>query len=1615
GVVDGATYYVVKTGDRTFKLASSLANAEASPATTLTAGIDSGGSVGTTATIVWAKTRLWLARTQADATIATAKAKGALSGGFTEMSAQPLNFDGKYLGKLTREAISNASNTAEASSIDATANSIGFSSAAPFSTGDRITYINTNMASDAGAIPGLVIGGAYFVIRDSSTSIRLAATREGAFSGQAIDITGDPANRYGHTFLLGAGGQGSITGYDSSTNSVITGGGHGFVTGDTVTLNLQSGIALPGSLLANMPYKAVVDSQNKIAFVSELADIGSVNTADSTIGTPQGINVVPFDQLTYTRSGVGSDISGLASGTTYLAVPKRGESGTTSLWLANTSPIAVSSAASSLFSSTAHGLADGDRVVYRGTADGTGNIPELGVGTVYIAVRIDADSFSLKATSSASVIAISGTSVAGQRFHKIANPGAFTPSDSSRHTLSTPRIAVTDPSKTIGSGLASTDQLTFAVAHGLNTFDSILLTKTGSGNDPAGLVTDKTYLVIKDDSTRLRLADAAASIKAQVVNVDSDTIMYSSNDTAPSNGLAFAYRRADNGLASQSDIGGLASGTVYYIINLNATARTFQLAATLGGPAINLTSTGAGNHLFVPIADITADFISGGGTTYQLSSRIEVKGQQSKGASTIAEANKATEQLLFSSAHGLSTGQRVYYEAVSGRPIEGLVNGQFYFVIRDSDTAVRLAKSKADATASPGVAIDLKSDGRTGTHRLNLTADPIVGIELAPTSMSGSSHTLVASTGGITISSESVGSTQSVNAENRKKILGNALAKSPLGMAAKAAGGRASGAIRSLLGLENKQSKSGTDKYTAKTGEQKANVTGSLAIQVANIKVDTIIRQTAVLQSRGEITITSNLRNRDRMTTRAIASVSDDPNQAGAKTTVTVALAVGVYNYSSRVLVERGATVDASGTLKIEAMTKSPFMIPGPNASETEKQEFEEDNKRDTAGDDLFGSLANTVLAKTGLGYLQLNDWTQASGAPAGELAISGAIQVQTYDFNTQAILGWQDPAKTYSSAVVTKVNKNPAYNSPGQQVIVRADTLSRHTRLAGVFNLQLNPNLEFSKNSARKMVQASPTGAESKKGGAGGVVAVITGNNNTEALVGASVDMVTSSRLVVESVTRVFDMVLAGAGAKAGKFGFSGTAVYTQFNNNTRANIASGMTYSGGSVLLNSRDMTVVIAMAGSLIRGSSQGFGVSLAINDLTRNTEASIGERNGTTATSSMTIAGPLDVFARNEGALVGAAIAAAVMSKEAPSTPGGGAGAAGNPSSGGQGVGGSGGQGGAGAQSAASGQSGIGISGAVVLNGYGDFSSPAGVSDNARAFVRTQGAISATGSVTLEAINNMTVAGLSGSAAVNTDPTKSNTGIAGALSINTLGGKTEAYLGQVQLTAPSLGMISSGTGIIVSLAAGVATAPGTDKGTAVSGSVSANNSTMNTLADIGEGAALSLSGNATLASTTNSLIVSVAGAVSYGGKKGIGAAIAVNKVKDTTRASVSGSTINFSAGGLSLSATSDNPGDGRARIVSLAGAVGLSTGGNSASGLLAVNQIENTTEAYISASTLGGLTGSSTGTGISLTAYDDSTIISIGAAIAVGKDTSGGAGIGYADIRNTTRSYLSGVTI
>jgi hypothetical protein len=77
------------------------------------------------------------------------------------------------------------------------------------------------------------------------------------------------------------------------------------------------------------------------------------------------------------------------------------------------------------------------------------------------------------------------------------------------------------------------------------------------------------------------------------------------------------------------------------------------------------------------------------------------------------------DTITFASAHGFTTTNAVGLSSPTGGAPGGLTSGTTYYVIRVSDTVIKLATSSANATA--GTAIDLTSQG-TGTSKLGLNS-----------------------------------------------------------------------------------------------------------------------------------------------------------------------------------------------------------------------------------------------------------------------------------------------------------------------------------------------------------------------------------------------------------------------------------------------------------------------------------------------------------------------------------------------------------------------------------------------------------------------------------------------------------------------------------------------------------------------------------------------------------------------------------------------------------------------------------------------------------------------------------------------------------------------------
>ncbi|MDP3288290.1 MAG: hypothetical protein Q8M64_08270, partial [Methyloversatilis sp.] len=246
------------------------------------------------------------------------------------------------------------------------------------------------------------------------------------------------------------------------------------------------------------------------------------------------------------------------------------------------------------------------------------------------------------------------------------------------------------------------------------------------------------------------------------------------------------------------------------------------------------------------------------------------------------------------------------------------------------------------------------------------------------------------------------------------------------------------------------------------------------------------------------------------------------------------------------------------------------------------------------------------------------------------------------------------------------------------------------------------------------------------------------------------------------------------------------------------------------------------------------------------------------------------------------------------------------------------------------------------------------------------------------------------------------TDKSAGLGGAFTWNQLEKITQATIARTALTLGGSGNVvldAWNGGPMWSVSAGVA---GGQK-VGVAGSVAYSNVDNDTRVSI-SGADVDTAGSVTLISSDTSDIRSVAGAASYGGKAGFGAAVAISTVDSDTVAELvgddqdAGDEVVRGASGISVSATSDND------IVSVAAALSASRG-VSLSGAVTVNTITNETRSSADGMVL------KSGGAIALSASDLSAIESLAGAVGFSLSTAGiGLAVAYNEIGNTTRAAL-----
>ncbi len=803
-----------------------------------------------------------------------------------------------------------------------------------------------------------------------------------------------------------------------------------------------------------------------------------------------------------------------------------------------------------------------------------------------------------------------------------------------------------------------------------------------------------------------------------------------------------------------------------------------------------------------------------------------------------------------------------------------------------------------------------------------------------------------------------------------------------------------------------------------------------------------------VTSSNGAIDIEAEVRNRPDISATSLIGkfVPTEENKEPPKVGISAAVPIGDYENNATAYIGANSQVNAKKSLDVTAQTINEYEF---NYGKNIYDAFTK-NKDDSGNDLTFGQKANNVISSFS-GYLNNNagldkyvfdSWSQSTaGGGAENFGGAASVTILNISHNSQAYIG--DHAQ---------INQNTSLRSDQQTVNVQAFSVNESVNFSG--NIQLpgitgNATGTIKWADKKKFFQGSTGGAGTdNQNSAGASAFVITYNNDVSAKIGQGVVLYADS-LKVDTQTKVLSVDVVASGGKSKDKGLNGAFAWTYINNNTIAQINSGaiitvgnnlIDSTGKSLLVNAQDDMGLLSIIGGVAVSNSIGAGVSAGVNNVKRNTAAFIGtsadQAPGTN--TNINVDGDAAVTASSNGGIWAFSLAAAVVEQEpAPTTPPPEpskpssdpesdqfdtsdqinlikpddkssevpmekvkpdstdtttetkTAQSGTTDSTGKGQ---------------QGKSGFAFAGDVAVNL---------VEDNVRAYINTAGIIN-TKQLSLVAVNKTSVISASGAAAFVTPSAQgTSAGIAGSFSYNKITGATQAFIAgtnsilnqTLSLTTTGLTLDAQRSGLLIAVTAGGSGAASQD-GYAIAGSVSINkisNDTSSYITGI-----IGRTGAATLSATDSSSMWVVAGALAYGGKSGIGAAVAVNQISNSTRSSIENSTLTHSQG-LSLSSSNDS------NIQALSASVGIAKDKLGAAGTVSVNRIGNTTTSkLVNFNNLYANGAASTGA-ISLSAKDDSTIWSLSGAVGIGDNTGIGAAAAYNAIGNNVTAYVQSSNI
>jgi flagellin-like hook-associated protein FlgL len=506
-----------------------------------------------------------------------------------------------------------------------------------FQPDDLVFY---HQGSDA--IGGLIDGDLYYVVTANNNTIQLSSTYRGPVNslGSFSDLTGASVQKVSSQLVFNSG----------SPNTVILGDtiyaeGHGFEDGDIIFYHENASNPIDG-LTDNTPYH-VINPTNDLNTFQLSGTLGGGAIPFSSLGGPNQVFTPNTNRLTTPSihslsdgdrvyySSTGDSIPELTNGNLYYVRSPIGDTfalsedatGSVISFTGSGSGNQTFSRLSDVIESTGHGFEDGQRVYYN-SANGT-SIPELTNGISYFVRNRNNDAFQLSETESGPIIGFTGVGNSNQTFsldtdYIDASGNTFSNGDtviynSNGGSAINPLTAggsyiVRDVSGSkfrlaeIGGSIIDissmgTDPASFtsvpssdvieSIGHEFSNGQRVIYTSNGPSSIPELTNGDPYYVRNRTNST-FQLSETENGPIISFTGAGNGPQSFTLNtDIINSDGHGFStgdevIYSADGGAV----IGGLSEGGRYFIIRNDD--NSFELSATNGGSAINLTSTGDG-------------------------------------------------------------------------------------------------------------------------------------------------------------------------------------------------------------------------------------------------------------------------------------------------------------------------------------------------------------------------------------------------------------------------------------------------------------------------------------------------------------------------------------------------------------------------------------------------------------------------------------------------------------------------------------------------------------------------------------------------------------------------------------------------------------------------------------------------------------------------------------------------------------------------------------------------------------------------------------------------------------------------------------------------------------